>query len=369
MELPHGVLVKSFKGPTQLAGMNSSFMKEAFTGFMRVSIVKGSFAEGVIVYEGGKPVIAYTSDGKNDRPDEEQKGISQLIENEDSVIELFSLTETQVRLILDFSKDLMIRRQPAPPPKPPVETPRPMPVQKPKPQEKPVDLPQVRGTFVRSESFTSLRSYIDSRKDETGHATIAMQDGAVWAEYHLLFLHGKLVAAYSSSPKEKAGTALLNNIIYNGGVAEFYRVEDAIINSILRMYPNVAITSEKAQASDATPKAEPRPMQVLRPEQIARPDPAMYGPTIKPPGKLEPAAPKAANALSEKADRHMYSVEGGMGTPAPAPRSTGTLKGDMDDDVDFVKKVEKEFMGNVDDLLNRLDLSHLKVVPDKKKRI
>ena len=75
-----------------------------------------------------------------------------------------------------------------------------------------------------------------------------------------------------------------------------------------------------------------------------------------------------ARSLFEKNDRQAYNVEGALGTPAPESRSTGTLKGDMDDDADFVKKVEKEFVGNVDDLLKRLELSHLKVVPEKKKR-
>jgi hypothetical protein len=373
MELPHGVLVKSFKGPIQLADINSGFMKDAFTGFMRVSVVKGTLTEGVIVYEEGKPVIAYASDGKNDRPDEEQKTISQLAENEDSVIEVFSLTGAQVRLILDFSKDLLPGRQPAPSPKPPAEAPRPMPVQRPRPREKPVELPQVRGTFVKSESFTSLKSYIDSRKDESGHAMIAMKDTG--AEYHLLFLRGKPVAAYSSSPGEKAGMTLMNDIIYNGGVAEFYRLEDAIVSSMVRMFPGVAIEN----TGDERPHAEPKPIQALKPEHIVRPGPAMHGPAIKPPERLEHAtgplkpleargkdAPaRAIGSISEKADRQVYNVDGGMGTPAPASRPTGTVKGDLEDDVDFVKKLEKEFIGNVDDLLNRLELSHLKVLERK----
>lgn len=372
MELPHGVLVKSFKGPIQLSDMNAGFMKEAFTGFMRVSIIKGSLVEGVIVYEEGKPVIAYTSDGKNDRPDEGQKAISQLAGNEDSIIEVFSLTGAQVRLVMDFSRDLMPRRQQAPPPpKPPSEAQKPMPVQRPKPQEKPMEVPQVRGTFVKSESFTSLKSYMDSRKDESGHAVIAMKDTG--AEYHLLFLHGRPVAAYSSSPGGKAGTPLMNDIIYSGGVAEFYRLEDSIVSSILRMFPGVAIE----KTGDERPQADP--MQALKPEHIVRPDLAMHGPTTKPPERLEHAdgplkplearradAPaRAIGSISEKADRQVYNVDGGMGTPAPAHRPTGTLKGDLEDDVDFVKKVEKEFIGNVDDLLNRLELSHLKVLERK----
>ncbi len=46
--------------------------------------------------------------------------------------------------------------------------------------------------------------------------------------------------------------------------------------------------------------------------------------------------------------------DSGLGVPAPESKSTGTLKGEVDDDADFVKKVEREFVGNVDDLLKQV---------------
>jgi len=78
---------------------------------------------------------------------------------------------------------------------------------------------------------------------------------------------------------------------------------------------------------------------------------------------LKPVPGVSTKALFEK----NFGTDG-MGMPAPESKSTGALKGDMEDDADYVKKIEKEFVGNVDDLLKRLELSHLKVVPDKKKR-
>jgi hypothetical protein len=400
MELPHGVLVRSFNGPIPLVELNTALLKDSFTGFMRASLFKGTIVEGIIIYSTGKPIIAFTSDAKTDRPDNEQKAITSVAANEDSVIELFALNEGQLRLAMDFSRDFLIKLPPPPPPPPPpkpvVEAPRPMPVQRPK-VEKPLSFPEVRGTFTKSESYGSLRSYIETRRDETGHAMLIGQDGAGYAECHLLFLKGKVMAAYSASAKE-AGASLLNNILPMGGVVEFYHVDEAIVHSILKMYPHVAVSFEKSpepvKVSIVEPikepvKIEPRPMQVLRPEPIARAESAAHGPATRPPGNVPeaskpPEKPRPmethrydmiprqgigvpAKSLFEKSDRP-HSNEG-MGMPAPESKSTGTLKGDMDDDADFVKKVEKEFVGNVDDLLKRLELSHLKVVPDKKKRL
>ncbi len=418
MELPHGVLVRNFKGPVPLHELNLALLKDSFTGFMRASLVNGALIEGILVYSAGKPIISFSSDGKADRPDNEQKVITSVMANDDAIIELFSLNEGQVRLAMDFCRDYVIRFQPPPPPAPPQpvkEAPKPMPVQKPKfiREEKPLGLPEVRGTFARSENVDNLRSYINGSSDGTGHAIFLRQDGAAYAEYHLLFLNNIAVGAYSASSKE-SGTYLLSQILPAAGMLEFYRVDESIIHSILKMYPHVAAVVEdqpEPVAIKPEPQApaearhEPGPMEILRPDgrsygmppspKSSRPEPlgraeaAAHGTVTRPPGKPEyvprteiakpveaikqdtpsrQAMGIPARSLFEKNDRQAYSVEGALGTPAPESRSTGTLKGDMDDDADFVKKVEKEFVGNVDDLLKRLELSHLKVVPEKKKR-
>ncbi len=407
MELPHGVPLRSFKGPIELVELNTALLNDAFTGFMRASLFEGSFAEGIIIYNAGKPLIAFSSDGKTDRPDNELKAIAPITMNEDTVIELFLLNDSQLRLIMDFNKDFIIRQPaslnpPPQPPKPAVGASRSPPAPRPKAPEKPLSLPEVRGAFVKSENSESLISYIESRNDETGHAVLIRQDGAGYAECHLLFLHGKAVAAYSASSKE-VGTALLHNTLDAGGVIEFYRVDDAIIHSILKMYPQVSAAHETvpepaleaAKAPDREPvreppRPEPKPLQVLRPdskpyipftapvkpEPVEKPGPGP-GPATWPPENLRPmeihrfdVMPRqgpgiSTRALFEKTDRQ---GDAGMGAPAPEPKSTGALMGDLDDDADFVMRVEKEFVGNVDDLLKRLELSHLKVVPDKKKR-
>ncbi|BAI62561.1 hypothetical protein MCP_2489 [Methanocella paludicola SANAE] len=391
MELPHGTLVRSFKGPMPLSELNIALQKDSFTGFMRASQFRGAFAEGVIVYGSGKPVIAYTSDGKSDRPDGEQKAIASIASEDDTFIELFSLNDGQLRLAMDFGRDLLVRPKPAPKPveapKPP--EPKPMPVQRQSPpREKPAGMPEVRGSFVKSENAVSLRSYIESRKDETGHSVLIKQDGAGFSEYHLLLLNGKPVAAYSSAG---SGDAFLAKVLHESGVTEFYRVGEAIIHSIIRMYPHIALSGEPEKetpkaASEQKSAEEQKPMQVLRPDSkpyvpLTKPEPIVrtetmaHGTVIYPPEQPGPmethrfdASPKQVPGISAKAlfDRGVNAES--MGTPAPESKSTGALKGDIDDDADFVRKVEKEFVGNVDDLLKRLELSHLKVIPEKKKR-
>ncbi|HTY91962.1 MAG TPA: hypothetical protein VMC84_12370 [Methanocella sp.] len=382
MELPHGVLVRSFKGPVPLAELNAALLKDSFTGFMRASLFAGStFAEGAIVYGAGKPIIAYVSDGKSDHQDGEQKVIATIASSEDTVLELFSLNEGQLRLAADFGKEFMIRQAPAQQtPKPPVEAPKPMPVKRQPPAQR-SSMPEVRGSFIKSESVVSLKSYIENRKDETGHAVLIKQDGG---ECHLLLLHGKVVAAYSAG---EAGEALLGKMLSSSGVAEFYHIDEALINSIMRMYPHVALGDEPSRGA---PKAEPapQPMQVLRPDSkpyvplikpvpIAKSEGMAHGTVTRPPEQPGPmethrfdASPKHVPGVSAKAlfDKGARQAADGIGTPAPESKSTGALKGDMEDDADYVKKVENEFVGNVDDLLKRLELSHLKVVPDKKKR-
>jgi len=422
MEMPHGVLARSFRGPIPLNDLNSALLKDNFTGYLRASVLNEALVESVLVYSSGKPIVSFTSDGKTDRPDNEQNAITSVMANEDSAIELFSLNEGQIRLVLDFCREFIIRQQPPSPPKPqPLvrEAPKPLPVQKPKAprEEKPPGLPEVRGTFVKSENVESLRSYINSRKDETGHAILIRQDRDGYSEYHILLLKGKAVAAYSTSANSAGaaysayGAGLLDQIMIMSGMVEFYHIDDSIINSIIKMYPHITITAENWQEPSAIElfRPEQKPIEVLRPdgrayvasssvsgpgqrpEPIARTEAAAHGTIIKPPERAE--APKKfdilkpqemprplevikpdkasrqgvpARSIFERGDSQGFATDG-TGMPVRESGPAGAQKTAQDDDEDYVKTVEKEFVGNVDELLKRLELSHLKV-PEKKKR-
>jgi hypothetical protein len=424
MEMPHGVLLRSFNGPIPLNELNAALTKDQFTGYMRASVVNEALVEGVLVYSSGNPVVAFTTNGKTDLLDNELNAISSVTAKDDSAIELFSLSESQIKLVLDFFSEFIIRHEPPPPPAKPQpiarEPQRSQPVQISKPQreEKLLGLPEVRGAFVKSENIESLRSYVNGRKDETGHVILIKQDGDGFSEYHLLLLKGRAVAAYSASPHgageaySACGMGLLDQIMVMGGMVEFYYVDETLVNSIVKMYPHITVTAEPDSAPQKIEISRPeqKTKEVLRPdgrpyvasspvsgagqrpEPITRTEAAAHVPVTRPPERseapkkfdilkpsempkpLETIKPNTASrqglpskSIFEKGDSPVFATDG-TGTPAPESRSTGALKGDMDDDADFVKKVEKEFVGNVDELLKRLELSHLKVVPEKKKR-
>lgn len=409
MKLPYGTPVKSDGLPRSLAEINLALAKNAFTGYLRASLISkpGESVEGVLVYRAGAPAIAFTSDGNTDRPDNDLQLITSIVSRDAAILELCAFNESQIRLMIDFCKEFTLKApQPAPQPAQPpradmMPTSRPAPKRETQPEaaqqkrtrtEAPVRhgrLPEVRGQFLKSEAVDSLSSYLTARTDETGHVIFAVKTGSEFAEYHLLFIRGKPEAAYCDK-SELIGKALLDSLMDYAGDAEFYRVEESIILSILHGNPRVSTSPapEPVSRQEPGPRMEqpgPRlePPRRTIPAPVIKPEPEPVHaqeikPWITPLRRTEPpqSAPEnsprneigiPARALLERTDRQAYSVEG-LGTPVPEMKSSSTMKGDMDADIDFVKKVESEFVGNVDELLKRLELSHLKVTSENKKK-
>ena len=398
MKLPYGTPAKSDGLPRSLNEINAVLLKNAFTGYMRASLISkpGESVEGVLVYKAGTPVIAFTSDGNTDRPDNDLQLITSIVSRDTAILELCAFNESQIRLMLDFCKEFILRApQPAQPPRaemmPTIRSVsnRQEPEQQRRPRtEAPVRrgrLPEVRGQFIKSETVDSLSAYLDARTDETGHVIFAVKTGSVFAEYHILLIGGKSEAAYSEK-SDLIGKALLDSLMGYAGDAEFYHVEESIIMSVLHGNPRVSTSPAPAPVSRPEPgprfeqsrRAIPAPVLKPEPEPVQEVRVQEPKPWITPIHRAEPPQPIIENspmhemgiparALLEKADRQAYSVEG-LGTPVPEMKSASTMKGDMDADIDFVQKVESEFVGNVDELLKRLELSHLKVTPDNKKK-
>lgn len=424
MDMPHGVLAKSYQGPQQLQELNASLAKDGFTGFIRASINDGGITEGVLVYASGKPIISFVSDGRTDHPDNEQQTLAAIM-SKDALIEQITLSEIQLKLVKDFCKEFTIKQ--APPPAPEIPKPAPMPVAKPKSywasnQERPRSMPEVRGKFLKSRAFDNLTAYLSTLEDETGHAIVTIKEKGKFIEYHLLLLKGGVEAAYSES-YQSAGIQLIELLSSKSCGIEFYQVDESTIHSILARYPWITISGQSPEAQAAN---EPRQTEAVRqmpaktrPETVspppafpsnaqampARPEAAPHGAVTRPPESaylpqsatdpssvinltqladqmrsidIKPETKKPLETISrqgistksllEKNNRQAYSVEGDLGMPVPEAKSTGTLKGDIEDDADFVKKIESDFVGNVDDILKRLELTHLRVVPEKKKR-
>lgn len=412
MKLPYGTPVKSDGLPRSLGEISATLEKNAFTGYLRASLISkpGESVEGVLVYKAGKPAIAFTSDGNTDRPDNDLQLITSIVSRDAAILELCAFNESQIRLMLDFCKEFVLKAPPPPAPKPapqPVQQPRAeamptsrskhddMPVQqrrtRPEAPVRPGRLPEVRGQFLKSEAVESLGAYLDARTDETGHVIFAIKNGGTFAEYHILLIGGKPEAAYSEK-SELIGRTLLDSLMENSGDAEFYRVDESIILSVIHGNPRVSTSPapEPVSRPEPGPRLEqpgprlepprraipaPSPAPVPKPEPEYVPEPR---PWTTPSRRAEPPQPMPENgprhemgiparALLERSDRQAYSVEG-LGTPVPEVKSSSTMKGDMDADIDFVKKVESEFVGNVDELLKRLELSHLKVTSENKKK-
>ncbi len=400
MKLPYGIPVKSDGLPRSLAEINVALAKNAFTGYLRASLISkpGESVEGVLVYRAGAPAIAFTSDGNTDRPDNDLQLITSIVSRDTAILELCTFNEAQIRLMLDFCKEFTLKVPP--PAQQPAQSPRaemmpisrsceaqPEPAQQRRPRaEAPARqgrLPEVRGQFLKSETVESLSAYLTARTDETGHVIFAVKTGSVFVENHILLIRGKPEAAYSEK-SDLIGKALLDSLMGYAGDAEFYRVEESIILSVLHGHPRVSTSplTETVPRPEPGPRLEPPrraiPAPVLKPEPVPEINVQEAKPWITPLRRTEPPHPIPENgprneigiparALLERTDRQAYSVEG-LGTPVPEVKSSSTMKGDMDADIDFVKKVESEFVGNVDELLKRLELSHLKVTSENKKK-
>jgi len=330
MQLPRGTLASSFRGPMALQKLNGLLVKENTSGYLRVSMFgKAAINECVVVYRSGRPVMAFVSDGALDHKDEGFHTIEELLRVEGSVIEVCKLADRQVDLLQELYREFAVAA-PAPAPEatatpaaaPKVSVPRPV-----APRPAPRDLPVVRGRFVRSEPARSVSEYLQRHPGETGHLVYTVdREGRAAEELHVILIKGRVDTAYN----EKSIDPGLADTLHPG-TAEFYLVDEALLASVLGRLGR---------------KEEP-----LKPE-MAR-EPARAEPRRQ--GTVPPAVGIPTRTLLEKAEK-----------AAPPPeiedigRAMGEISKAMDDDLAMVRKVETDFANHVDDLLNKLDLSHLR---------
>ncbi|HUL61534.1 MAG TPA: hypothetical protein VLT35_00610 [Methanocella sp.] len=329
MQLPYGTLASSHRGSADLKLLGEAFEKEGLNGYLRVSVFdRSAVRECVIVYRTGKPVMSFTSEGAADRADPGFRHAGEAIGREDAIVEICQLQEKQVRLLQDLYRDLavvvqaapavVIPPKPAPAPREPLrEPPRAPAAPRTAENGRPMPMPEIRGRFVRAEEAGDVDEYVRRHPGETGHLLyIAPVDGRQ-EELHVIIIKGKIAIAYDD---RAAGPELPGKLKGVPGHAEFYAVEESLLQSIASRYtrPGSPRAPEKEKGAPAIG------IQARDLLESARPAAA--------------AAPVREEVVWAVAESH----------------------GSFDDDVALVRKVEREFAGHVDELLSKLELSHLR---------
>ena len=346
MQLPYGTLSASYRGPRDLREVGEGLGKERLTGYLRVSAFeKGGVCEYVVVYAAGKPVMAFASVGAADRKDPDSRLMTAAIGRDNAIVEVCQLQDKQVKLLQDLYREFAVTPAPAAPaplvkaaPKEsPREAPREAPraalgaTPRPEDRPRPAQAPEVRGRFVRAEEIGSLDDYMLRHPGETGHLLLMIPRNGRAEEEHVILIRGKIEAAYNAAT---SGPGLWQDLRASPGQAEFYAVDEALLTSIIGRYTRA--TSARPAEPQATGPAQP---QVIRPAAVV-------------------GIP--ARDLLEGPRRVTPPVwdDGGPGT--------GDGDGGIEDDIAMVRKVEHDFAGHVDELLSKLELSHLR---SRKKRV
>ncbi len=356
MQLPYGTLSASYRGPRDLREVGEGLGKEKLTGYLRVSAFeKGGVCEYVIVYAAGKPVMAFASAGTSDRKDPDSRLMEAAIGKDNAIVEICQLQDKQVKLLQDLYREFAVTPAiaasvaPAPaapgplvnaaPKEPTREAPRVLRAAQgatPGATPRPAPAPEVRGRFVRAEEIGSLDEYLLRHPGETGHLLLMVPRNGRSEEEHVILIRGKIEAVYNAAT---SGPGLWHEVRASPGQAEFYAVDEALLTSIIGRY---------ARAAGAGP-AEP---QAVQPQAIK-------------PAELQATRPAAVVGIPA---RDLLEAPRRVTPPVwdDGGRGTGEADRGIEDDIAMVRRVEHDFAGHVDELLSKLELSHLR---SRKKRV
>jgi hypothetical protein len=317
MQLPHGTLASSHRGAADLKELGEAIAKDGLTGYLRVSVFeKSTVKECVIVYKAGKPVMAFASDGMTDRKDADNRLMDEAIAKEQAIVEVCHLEDRQVKLLQDVYREFAMAPAAAAPVKPAAREP-PGVVATPKREEnaRPVAAPEIRGRFVRAESVVDLQEYLRRHPGETGRLLYMTQVNGRQEAQQILIIKGRIEVVYND---RSTGPELLEKLKGVPGQTEFYAVDEGLLASIAGRYSR--------SISHPVPEKEKPATGIGIPARDL----------------LESARPMSSMAR-EDINRVVDEISGGM-----------------EDDITLVRKVEREFAGHVDELLSKLELSHLR---------
>lgn len=313
MQLPYGTLAASRRGPADLKETGEIIAKDSLTGYLRVSVFGSSAVhECVIVYLAGRPVMAFASDGTADRKDPDLRHMSEAIRKDNAIVEICQLQDKQVKLLQDLYCEFAIA---TPADGPPAPQARPAPNKPPRaaPVARAASVPEVRGRFVRAENAGDLDEYLRRHPGDTGHLIFIAQANGRLEEHHVILIKGRIETAYTD---RTSGPEVLEKLKGVPGHAEFYAVDEAVLKSIVGRHA--------------------RPADMPAAERQA-------------PGIGIPARDllKASHAIEPSARNDIN-------------RTVDGISGSVEDEIAMMRRVEREFASHVDELLVRLELSHLR---------
>jgi hypothetical protein len=275
---------------------------------------KSTVKECVIVYNGGRPEMAFASDGTTDHKDPDYRLIDEAIRKEQAIVEVCQLQDKQVKLLRDVYCEFALATAAAPAKPTAKEPPRVAVTPKHEEKARPRAVPEIRGRFVRAEDISDLGWYLQKHPGETGHLLFMAQLKGGQEEQHILLIKGRIEAAYND---RASGQELLERLEGVPGQTEFYAVDEMLLTSICGRYAR----------------------SVTRQAEKARPASGIGIPARE---LLESARLMGSSAHDD------------------ISRAVDEISGGMDDDLALVRKVERDFAGHVDELLSKLELSHLR---------
>jgi len=394
MQLPRGTLAKNYRGPGTLASVTENILKDNLTGYLRVSILSDNASECVVVYLAAKPVMAFVTRANVDRPDPGLTNISSSIQQADSIIEICNLGEKQVTLLQELYGNLAYSeprpqpvaaekpaaamqpwpsrgREAAPATQTPVKA-----ISKPQPR---FVMPEIRGRFVRSEELGDIREYIDRYPDDTGHLLFVIERNGTPEEQHVIIACGCIEAVYDNQKIVQGMPVWLEGV---HGIAEFYAVEPGVLTSALQRSLKSVPGISKAEPPAPVPVHSALPETPKTVSPLTSQAPSYTKPQVTPmlretapkkhtteavPTPLPTEAPAARPVDRSKTigvpareilEKSRLSGAGVVGEDIS--RMVDEISKSMDDDVAMVRKVEQDFASNAGELLDKLDLGHLR---------
>jgi hypothetical protein len=315
MQLPYGTIASSHRGAADLKELGATLAKDGLTGYLRVSVFdKSAVRECAIVYRGGKPVMSFASDGTTDLKDPDYRRMDEAICKEQAIVEVCQLQDKQVKLLQDVYREFALAPTAAPVKPATKDPPRMTPAPVHEEKTRPMTVPEIRGRFIRAEKIEDLVEYLEQHPGETGHLLFLTQMNGRQEEQHILIINGKVEVAYND---RAAGPDLLEKLKGVPGQTEFYAVDETLLASVCGKYAR--------RVSQQAEKERPAPGIGIPAREL-----------------LESARPMTSSTQND------------------INRVVDEISGGMEDDIALVRKVEHDFAGHVDELLNKLELSHLR---------